>query len=214
MKNVSLLSGDLNKFPDNLSSNSDCTSWTEYDLKLYVNFSFWFEIVIINSVSIIGLIINIIGIISLSTQTSMRNVFNKILIILLCTDSAFLLIWTTMNIFEHCLTSTWIFGYTFPYVLWACSSITLHMSIFLTVALSHERYVAAQNPIIHRQQMTSEKSQRLRLLKYVIPILVCTIAFNVPKFMQWSPNAPDIKTRNYNLSIEHNVVIPKLNEER
>ena len=69
----------------------------------------------------------------------------------------------------------------FTYPVW---SISLTLSIFLTVGIAHERYIAIKYPIIHRQRMRSGKYRRITLMKYTVCVLLCAIIFNLPKFFE------------------------------
>jgi hypothetical protein len=62
--------------------------------------------------------------------------------------------------------------------------VTLTLSIFFTVAISHERYIAIQYPIVHRQKMKSAKTRRINLLKYIIFIIFVAVVFHVPKLFE------------------------------
>ena len=62
---------------------------------------------------------------------------------------------------------------------------TLTLSILLTIAIAHERFIAIQHPIIHSQKMKSTRSRRLDLAKYLVAMIFVTIAFNLPKFFEF-----------------------------
>ena len=85
---------------------------------------------------------------------------------------------TSFNLASYSLTM--IFP-KFTYPFW---SISLTLSIFLTVGITHERYIAIKYPIIHRQRMRSAKYRRVNLLKYIVGVFICTMIFNIPKFFE------------------------------
>ena len=85
---------------------------------------------------------------------------------------------------DHAVSSDWLYNQLFPFFLYPTKEVTLTASIFLTVAISHERYIAIQKPIIHRQLMKSSKSRWLLLMKYIIPIIIASILINVPHFLK------------------------------
>ncbi len=64
-------------------------------------------------------------------------------------------------------------------------------SIFMTVAIAWERYVAVHYPLDYNQAMNDSHAVRKRLLKYVGPVFVLALAFNAVKFFEahviWKP---------------------------
>ena len=112
-----------------------------------------------------------------------QNIFNHLLICLLSADSAFLLCSVLFIILDHIITSDRIYNQLVP-ILSPMYYITLTLSIFLTVAISHERYVAIQYPIVHNQKMKSAKTRRISLLKYITVIMFLAVIFHVPKFFE------------------------------
>ncbi len=54
----------------------------------------------------------------------------------------------------------------FPYVQYPLQAIALTGSIFMTVSISFERYVAVHNPINYNRAMNDAKATRRRVLRY------------------------------------------------
>ena len=48
----------------------------------------------------------------------------------------------------------------------------------------HCRYVAVHNPIDYQQAMNDSYAVPRRLLKYLLPVVISAIAFNVPRFFE------------------------------
>ncbi len=46
------------------------------------------------------------------------------------------------------------------------------------------RYVAVHNPLDYKQAMNDSDAIRRRLLKYLLPVIVSGVAFNVPRFFE------------------------------
>ena len=63
--------------------------------------------------------------------------------------------------------------------------ISLTASIFMTTLMAYERKSAVVDPIGHRIAMESKKARRLKLGGYITCVVVASIAFNVPKFMEF-----------------------------
>ena len=163
---------------------SECPEWSENELYIFDRFTFWTVIVSGFGVSVVGIGFNILAIIVLISMKSRNNIFNYLLIYLLCADSAFLLCGVIYIFLDHLITSDRLLNQLTPMVLGPTYYITLTLSIFFTVAISHERFVAIQHPIEHSQKMKSAKSRRNNLLKYLISIIAITILFNLPKFFE------------------------------
>ena len=72
----------------------------------------------------------------------------------------------------------------FPYLLYPGQQTAMTISIFLIVAITFERYVAVHNPIDYQQAMNDAYAVPRRLLKYLLPVIVCAVAFNVPRFFE------------------------------
>ena len=46
------------------------------------------------------------------------------------------------------------------------------------------RYIAVHNPLDYNQAMNDENAIRRRLLKYLLPVVIASIVFNIPKFLE------------------------------
>ena len=57
-------------------------------------------------------------------------------------------------------------------------------SIFMTVAIAWERYIAVHYPLDYNQAMNDSNAIRNRLVKYVGPVLFLAVAFNIVKFFE------------------------------
>ena len=57
-------------------------------------------------------------------------------------------------------------------------------SIFMTVAIAWERYIAVHYPLDYNQAMNDSNAIRKRLVKYVAPVLALAILFNLAKFFE------------------------------
>ena len=171
-----------------ISNNSlhidECPQWTDNELYIYDRFKFWNEIVGGISISVVGIVFNLFAIIVIVSMNKRQNIFNYLLILLLVADSAFLLLCFFYEILDHIITSDRLFNLLYPQIFHPLLYITLTLSIFLTVAISHERFIAIKYPIVHNQKMKSAKSRRISLLKYLIGIMFITIVFHLPKFFE------------------------------
>ena len=134
-------------------------------------------------VGVFGLIMNILALHILSKKKLYRKFFNKLLIYLIVFDTCFILdrIYESyaLNIIkpDYCSWQGYVMIVLYPF-----RQIMLCCSIYATVALALERYLAMHNPIAYRRNSIT-KSDRKRLLKYLIPIILFSLIFTIPLFM-------------------------------
>ena len=167
---------------ESLVSVLECPNITSEDEQTLRLAKYWVGGVSVCVVSFIGIVLNLTAVCVLLSTLSNRNNFNQLTALLFLIDSIYLTlsVLTTLQIRLN-LTSynlTLIFP-KFTYPVW---SISLTLSIFITVGIAHERYIAIKYPIIHRQRMRSAKYRRINLLKYIVGVFISTMIFNIPKF--------------------------------
>ena len=126
----------------------------------------------------------IVAIVVIICMKSKQNIFNYLLICLLCADIGFLLNRVVYIALHHFITSDRWINQLMPNFIHPMYYIMLTLSIFFTVAISHERFIAIQYPIIHNQKMKSAKSRRISLMLYLVVIVLVTILFHLPKFFE------------------------------
>lgn len=161
----------------------DCPVYTREDDEFLDNILFWVEGVLQCCMAFMGLIGNIISAIILSRE-EMRNSFNLLLIALICFDSWYLfgsILESFRRIFHL---DTELHTLLFPYILYPLQFISMAGSIFMTVGISLERYIAVHYPIDYNQSMNSPEACRRRLMKYVFPVIFLSFLFNIPKFLE------------------------------
>ena len=162
----------------------ECPNITSEDLDTLDSAKYWVGGVSVCVVSFIGIVLNLTAVCVLLSTLSNRNNFNQLTALLFLIDSVYLVlsVLTTLQIRLNLVSYTLITAFPkFTYPVW---SISLTMSIFLTVGITHERYIAIKYPIIHRQRMRSGKYRRINLLKYMVCVFICTMIFNIPKFFE------------------------------
>ena len=69
------------------------------------------------------------------------------------------------------------------YFLYQLNSIAIVASIITTVVLALERYLAVSKPIEYHNATLGINPWR-RVMNYIIPVIVFSIIFNVPKFFE------------------------------
>ena len=160
---------------------------TEKDNELIFTFDFWVGSIAVCCVAIPGLLMNLTAICVLLTRISIQNIFNHLLISLFVFDSIFLVI-NIAEVFHSqfgmVTTVSKVYMILFPHFIWPLTGISLTASIFMTVGIAHERYVAIKWPIIHRQSMESAKFRHIKLAKYMMSTTVAAILYNIPLFFE------------------------------
>ena len=175
---------DTEVLQENISKTIDCPYWTEDDRELVKSFEYWIGGVAVCCLSIPGMLLNLIAIYLLSTRVSIQTTFNSLLISLFTMDSFYLLFETLETFRTKFQMESKIHTILLPKLTYPLIFVTLSASIFMTVAVAHERYVAIKKPIQHRQSMRSAKFQRKKSSVYILIVTLLAFGFNVPKFLE------------------------------
>ena len=109
----------------------------------------------------------------------MWNVFNHILTVLCLVD--LVVIFSNLSIALRTLNPTLISHTTVHWSDCICH-IAVSCSVFLTISITIERYLAVFSPIEY-QARVSKLSQSLTLTAYLLPAFVCAAVFNIPKIL-------------------------------
>ena len=80
----------------------------------------------------------------------MHNTFNFLMIALFFHDSCYLIGSITEAVRKSFKSATAVHIYLFPYLLYPGLSFAMTTSVFLTVAIAIERYLAVKHPINYR----------------------------------------------------------------
>merc|ERR1712223_1285310 len=92
----------------------------------------------------------------------------------------------------------------FPHFLYPLLQIAVTASIYMTVAIATERYIAVHYPIDYSQAINSPEACKRRLLKYVIPVILLSTLLNIPKFLESEVHYDDYEILDTHFSIGHN----------
>jgi len=137
----------------------------------------------------LGVFANILAICVFSNKTFKSN-FNNLLIALAVFDLLFLVVCITESIrrtFEAHTANTSTFEglatqihhHLFPYFLYPLHNILLTSSIFMTISISIERYLAIFHPLVYRN-----RSYSWNLSCHILPVLGLAVLINAPKFFE------------------------------
>eukprot|EP00092_Neocalanus_flemingeri_P004693 GFUD01005057.1.p1 GENE.GFUD01005057.1~~GFUD01005057.1.p1 ORF type:complete len:384 (-),score=75.01 GFUD01005057.1:129-1280(-) len=137
----------------------------------------------------LGVCANILAI-SVFSKKSFKSNFNNLLIALAVFDLLFLVICITESVrrtFEDVVANsssvsgfaTQVHHFLFPYFLYPLHNILLTCSIFMTISISIERYLAIFHPLVYRN-----RSYSWNLICHILPVLALSIIINIPKFFE------------------------------
>ena len=174
------------------NTTTECPEFTNTTLNLVIELSFWVGGVLNCILAVFGFLINIVSAYVLLTSPILKNnTFNQLLSILLIIDNMclfFIMVEVFSNKFDL-RRSLELYDIFHPYFFHPFRNITLTSSIFMTVAIAHERYRAIRYPLIHRQTRSSGRYRRMVLTKYTLLVLLLATLINIPKFfeaeLQW-----------------------------
>jgi len=167
----------------------NCTEATEADYVLLDNID-----VLVGGygtivLAILGVCANILAIL-VFCKKSFKSNFNNLLIALAVFDLLFLLVSITESIrrtFEPRVTNSSTFiglaiqihHHLFPYFLYPLHNILLTCSIFMTISISIERYLAIFHPFVNQKRKCISS-----LIFHIIPVIILAVLINIPKFLE------------------------------
>jgi len=162
--------------------------------------AYWVEGVIVPTVGGIGLCGNICSICVLS-KDQFRETFHKLLICLSILDSSFII----CAVFTLLVRSHELLGGPASHILSPLFLISLPMgsfslmsSMYLTISISVERYFGLCYPI------QSRVKGRRRIWLYLIPVIFFSLLYNIPKFLEITPDG------NLNSDFSNNLIYNKV----
>ena len=159
-----------------------CPRMTEEQLDLFLLSSFLLEGVSQMIISTLGVLGNIVSIFLL-TRPELRSCFNQLLAVLASFDLLYLITMLLESMRKVGL-ETEPQLLLFPYILYPLNSIAMTGSIFMTVGVATERYIAVYHPLYYNKILTDTTSHRGHLITYLLPITFLAIIFNIPKFFE------------------------------
>ena len=189
-----------------------CPAYNDCCKNLLNNLTFWLEGVVQISFAIAGILSNYISCLILS-QKEMRNAFNLLLIALSFFDCCYLF-GSILESFRKCFDlATRVHILLFPYLLYPGQMIMMTASVFMTVAISMERYAAVHYPLNYNFAMNDERASFRRLFQYLIPVISFSVTFNIPKFLEatigWdetkNPPSPEIEVSEFRMDPNYTI---------
>ena len=196
--------GDINS---TAKENFTCGKWNLTSEEHYFQsmHGYWVQSVASIIVSILGSIVNVITIIILSNIELKRLFFNKLLICLTVFD-IFFLVNSIYESFRLNITGTNYCSFQghVLLLLYPLRKIVMCCSIYMTLVLTFERYLAVAKPIAHRNRSIGS-SESKRVLKYVSPVILFSILYCLPTFFCFTIESGEVDPNhplhpNYNIN--------------
>ena len=161
-----------------------CEVYTKWDRLIINRIEYYIEGVAVCCVAVPGLLTNIVVTVLQMRQKSMDSIFHSLLSILFLCDSLICFIGLTWSFQQYFDISSNVQIILFPIFFYPLKNISMTASIFMTVAIAHERYEAIRDPMIYRQMIVNPTLRKKHLVKYLLLIITVSVLFNIPKFFE------------------------------
>ena len=154
------------------------------------NVSLWIEGFFQFLVGIIGVISNLVAI-PILCSTSMKSIFNKLLICLLTLHTIYLfgalltvVMWPPWEPSTNSTSEGW-FLVLFSFVLYPSQNVMLYASTFITMLMARQRFLAIRHPIEYRNS-TLTINAWVPAVKSLMFVLIVSGVFTLPQFFETS----------------------------
>ena len=153
---------------------------SENDTTTLNEIKFWVDGVIGTTIATLGIPINSLTIFILRTKPSLKHVSTGLVCSLLVADTLFLACKIMNNLY-------WDFniaslGPLVGYVLIPLEKTFLTMTIFITVGIAHQGSAMAKDFEGYERISSHQRSRRLKILSYILPVVVASLVINIPLF--------------------------------
>ena len=183
-----LVYNDMRKYEnESFQKYENLNCYDEDDMMSMITFLFYFSSsmnYIVITIAVVGILLNLTGAYILSSRKSMKNTFNRLLISLYYIDSLFLVAYIYLNLTLTHIKSQYPINTILSKWIKIFYSFAFKCSIFLTVGISHERYIAMQYPSIKIDEVGAGRQLRKRLLTYILPIIATSIILVTPEYLE------------------------------
>ena len=132
---------------------------------------------------VIGFFVNCIAIKILVSQKKMQKMFHHLLTCSLIIDNCYIFV-SSMSTIYYFFNVEWII-WAFPYFVIPFEQISYVANVLITVCLSHERYAILSDPRAYNTNMAGAAARYYRLGRYMIFVVIFSIAVNVPRFLTY-----------------------------
>lgn len=158
-------------------------------------------------ICIIGMIFNTMAIWTLFEKKLSQEIFNQLIICLVMMDNLYLLI-GVLEVWIHGLEQP-SYEHLYFYFYFICPLRDLMMCciIYMTVILAFHRYRSITKPLnVRMRNQSSSRETCTRVLKFVIPVILFSVAFKIPSFFEIDTET-HVLSKNQTLNDTTSVVI-------
>ena len=133
-----------------------------------------------------GFLMNSITLYILLQPKLKKIFFNKLLICLTIFDILFIIngVYESYRLnmakTDYCSMQGYVLIFLYPF-----RQIVLCCSIYMTMMLAFERYLAVSKPITYRRSSIAA-SEHMRLLKHVMPVIMISVIYTIPAFLSFT----------------------------
>ena len=113
---------------------------------------------------------------------------------LLCIDICVLVTWLNLSLYLALQLKNQIIVEMFPYLSYPLKHIAISASTFMTIAISHERYMAVKYPFKYAEDMKISKVIKRRLRVYMLIVIIVSVLLNVTYFLELEVNYVNFST--------------------
>ena len=156
---------------------------TEEERNLANTINWYLEIVILLPLGIIGISANLTSIPILLSR-KMSSIFNQTLAVLAMVDTTYIILDTYRTVVRNLDPEENCFDVAAYLFLRPIQSIAMNASIFLTVVIAIERYLAVSRPLSVFMGEIGGHNKWQTLVFYVAPAIVLSILINIPCFFE------------------------------
>jgi len=146
------------------------------DDPVVVNYKYICDGLLVSIIGCLGVLGNIISLRVLS-KPKLKDCFHQLLFALACFDTVYIVIGGINYTFKAFDADSNAYTIAFPYIIYPITNIGLCGTIFMTMAISIERFLGICYPL--HLPPHNRKSWF-----YILPVLVLSIVVNVPKFLE------------------------------
>ena len=171
------------------------TDGPEYKDKLssIVDPRFYCEGVSISILGILGIFGNLLALVVLS-RPKLRDIFHQLLFAVASFDLMYIIVGGVNYTFKAFEANSDVYVYLYPHIIHPFTHIAATGVIFMTVAITIERYLGLCHPFL---PPTSRKAWY-----YVLPVVIISVAMNIPKFLEIEHNWENYTDPETNTTVE------------
>ena len=132
----------------------------------------------------VGVVGNVTGIFYILKKKRRTQFFNMMLLPLLVFDALYTFSEFVMSLDENILTFPDEYIWLYKYLFYPLRRVSMGASIFMTIALAHERLCSVNRPILQRNSFLSSSRRQHRRLAYVVPVIIAAFFINISAFWE------------------------------